>query len=143
MHIYAPNGIAEIYPYSIGQLQKDNPQVSFPRNPSDALLASHDVFPVSRTDRPAHDLITQNLSERTPEKIEGVWVQVWEISDASPEEIEQRRSTQLEGIRQHRAEAYRAESDPLFFKAQRGEATLDEWSDKVSEIKARYPYPEA
>ena len=38
-----------------------------------------------------------------------------------------------------RAEAYRAEADPLFFKAQRGEATMDEWLEKVAEIKSRYP----
>lgn len=38
-----------------------------------------------------------------------------------------------------RAAAYSAESDPIFFKAQRGEATMDEWRAKVAEIKARYP----
>lgn len=38
-----------------------------------------------------------------------------------------------------RAEAYRTESDPLFFKAQRGEATMDEWMASVAAIKARYP----
>ena len=40
-----------------------------------------------------------------------------------------------------RAEAYRKESDPIFFMAQRGEATMEEWEAKVAEIKARYPYP--
>lgn len=40
-----------------------------------------------------------------------------------------------------RAEAYRNEADPLFFKAQRGEATVEEWQAKVAEIKARFPYP--
>ena len=43
--------------------------------------------------------------------------------------------------RQSRAAAYAAEADPLFFKAQRGEATTEEWSAKVEEIRARYPYP--
>ena len=38
-----------------------------------------------------------------------------------------------------RRAAYIAEADPLFFKAQRGEATVQEWQDKVAEIKARYP----
>ena len=42
---------------------------------------------------------------------------------------------------QDRAAAYRLEADPLFFKAQRGEATTDEWTAKVAEIKARFPYP--
>ena len=43
--------------------------------------------------------------------------------------------------KQQRAAAYAAEADPLFFKAQRGEATTDEWTAKVAEIKARFPYP--
>lgn len=38
-----------------------------------------------------------------------------------------------------RAAAYVAEADPLFFKAQRGDATQQEWLDKIAEIKARYP----
>jgi hypothetical protein len=38
-----------------------------------------------------------------------------------------------------RQKAYRAESDPLFFKSQRGEATNQEWLDKIIEIKTRYP----
>lgn len=39
----------------------------------------------------------------------------------------------------NRRAAYIAEADPLFFKAQRGEATKQEWLDKVAEIKTRYP----
>lgn len=38
-----------------------------------------------------------------------------------------------------RRAAYEAEADPLFFKAQRGEATLEEWQAKIAEIKARFP----
>lgn len=35
--------------------------------------------------------------------------------------------------------AYQLEADPLFFKMQRGEATMEEWQAKVAEIKARFP----
>ena len=38
-----------------------------------------------------------------------------------------------------RAAAYRAEADPLYFMAQRGEATMEAWLNKIAEIKARYP----
>jgi hypothetical protein len=38
-----------------------------------------------------------------------------------------------------RLNAYHTESDPLFFKAQRGEATIQDWLDKVAQIKERYP----
>ena len=40
-----------------------------------------------------------------------------------------------------RKAAYPVESDPIFFMAQRGEATVEDWTAKVAEIKARYPYP--
>ena len=35
--------------------------------------------------------------------------------------------------------AYVAESDPIFFMSQRGEATQQQWLDKIAEIKARWP----
>lgn len=45
-------------------------------------------------------------------------------------------------MKQSRETAYKAESDSLFFKAQRGEATIQEWQAKVAEIKVRFPYQE-
>jgi hypothetical protein len=52
------------------------------------------------------------------------------------------RLTALEPARiatENRRNAYIVEADPLFFKAQRGEATMEEWQAKVAEIKARFP----
>jgi hypothetical protein len=40
-----------------------------------------------------------------------------------------------------RLAAYQSESDPLFFKWQRGEGTEQAWLDKIEQIKARYPEP--
>jgi hypothetical protein len=40
-----------------------------------------------------------------------------------------------------RRAAYQVEADPIFFMAQRGEATMSDWTAKVAEIKARFPYP--
>lgn len=48
----------------------------------------------------------------------------------------------LEDVRIQRSIAFKREADPLFFEAQRGEATMDEWNAKVAEIKARFPFPE-
>lgn len=87
MHILAPNQTAEKYPYSIGQLRRDNPQTSFPRNPSDALLATFNVFPVRPTEHPAYDPLTQRVEEGTPVLQAGEWVQVWNVTPLSAEEI--------------------------------------------------------
>jgi hypothetical protein len=47
----------------------------------------------------------------------------------------------LEAIKKSRRIAYTNEADPLFFKSQRGDGTLEEWQEKINEIKLRYPYP--
>ena len=44
-------------------------------------------------------------------------------------------------LEESRRLAYAKESDPIFFMAQRGEATLEEWFAKVNEIKSRFVYP--
>lgn len=76
------------------------------------------------------------------------------ITDAQTGEVTTRPYTAAE-IAAHNAEsipsrqrqeearraAYQVEADPIFFMAQRGEATMSEWTAKVAEIKARFPYP--
>lgn len=44
--------------------------------------------------------------------------------------------------RKKRAAAYLTDSDPMFFKAQRGEATTEDWLAAVAAVKSRYPYKE-
>lgn len=43
------------------------------------------------------------------------------------------------GAKANRAAAYK-ETDALFFKAQRGEVTMQEWLDAVQAVKDRFPY---
>jgi hypothetical protein len=45
----------------------------------------------------------------------------------------------IDNASQLRQQAYQAESDPLFFKWQAGEATEAEWKAKRDEIKSRFP----
>ena len=49
---------------------------------------------------------------------------------------------QIMDVRAKRAAAYAAESDPIFFKAQRGEATMDDWRTAVAAIQLSFPYPD-
>jgi hypothetical protein len=141
MYTLIKNGTVDTYPYLLSELRRDNPSTSFPKNPSEEFLAGWDVFSVTPVERPDVDL-TKNVAEGTPELIDGQWTQVWEITDATPEEIAERKERQLEQIKRERANAYRNEADPLFFKYQRGEGSEQEWLDKVQEIRERFPYPE-
>lgn len=128
----------QTYPYSVSQLMRDNPQTSFPRNPSDALLAEYNVYPVKPTELPEFDPMTQRIEEGTPVLQDGEWVQVWDVIDLTAEEIAQLQAERAEQVRQQRQSAYQAEADPLFFKWQAGEGTQEDWLAKRQEIRDRY-----
>lgn len=51
--------------------------------------------------------------------------------------------TQYATVEQARLTAYEQQSDPLFFKWQRGDATELEWREAVAKVKAENPYPPA
>ena len=51
--------------------------------------------------------------------------------------------TQYATVEQARLTAYEQQSDPIFFKWQRGDATELEWREAVAKVKAENPYPPA
>jgi hypothetical protein len=126
------------YPYQYSDLTKDNANTSFPANMTNELYAEFDVYPVKEVTPPVVDH-TKNLTEELPNFIEGEWTQVWVVADASQEEVDTRKADLNAEAEYNRVNAYRNEADPLFFKAQRNEATMEEWIAKVNEIKIRFP----
>jgi hypothetical protein len=139
MHIKVTD--SQPQPYSIGQLRRDNPQVSFPKDIPEPTLAEYSVYPLTPADQPVYDSTTHRIEEGTPVLVDGAWTQAWNVIALTAEEIAQQQADHAAQVEAQRAKAYRNESDPLFFKSQRGEATHQEWLDKVAEIKARYPNP--
>jgi len=139
MQALIQNDAVTTYPYSFGQLKSDNPQTSFPASPSAELLEPYGVYEVAQAERPTYDPATERVEEGTPALVAGVWTQAWNVIALTAEEIAQQQARLAAQVEAQRAEAYRTESDPLFFKSQRGEATHQEWLDKVAEIKARFP----
>lgn len=131
MYIKVNNGAIEKYPYSINELKADNPNISFPSEISTEILANFGVFSVENVNQPSIDH-TQRIKEENPTLIDDKWTQTWSIEEKTLEEINAI-------VEELRADAYKSESDPLFFKAQRGEIEMQVWLDKVAEIKTRYP----
>jgi hypothetical protein len=80
-----------------------------------------------------------------PEGQRAKWNGAWVFEEIPQPEVEPEPTplTPEEEVEANRRAAYVAEADPLFFKAQRGEATTQEWQDKVAEIKLRYPKEQA
>lgn len=87
MYVLAPNQNVEKFPYSIGDLRKDNPQVSFPSNPSVETLASYNVFPVVSTGA-QYDQATQVATQEgcVYNAAKQRWETSWTVRDKTAEE---------------------------------------------------------
>ena len=83
-HLKITNGQPETY--SIGQLRRDNPNTSFPKVPSNALLADWGVYPYTVQDQPTVDYLTQALKPTTLAEVNGAWTQGWIVSNLPTED---------------------------------------------------------
>jgi hypothetical protein len=90
IYVYAPNQTLVTFPYSIGDLQRDNSNTSFPRSPTEETLAAYDVFPIIEQLPPDYNPAIQNLNQTDPILVNGQWLQTWQVSDATVEEIASR-----------------------------------------------------
>lgn len=88
MYVKAPNQVVETFPYSIGDLRRDNPNTSFPRNPSDAVLADWDVYPVTAGARPTTQPNEVAVLANTPTLLDGAWVVEWVVRSYTQEETD-------------------------------------------------------
>lgn len=72
MFVKITNGQAQAN-YTIGDLRKDHPNVSFPRNISDEVLAAYNVFRVKELPAPDYNSRTHRLVTQAPALVDGVW----------------------------------------------------------------------
>ena len=111
MYVKVANGAVEQFPYTLGNLRRDNPNTSFPKNPSDEMLADWGVYPVSSTDQPSFDVKTQNVSQDDNPTLNGsVWELGWTVTSKTADEITQYDNTIADRNRQAR-DAKLAETD--------------------------------
>jgi len=72
--------------YTVTQLRDDNPTVSFPKNPSNAVMAEYDMYPVVEVP-PSYDPDTEIIVGYTIEGAGTTWTQTWEIRSKTPAEL--------------------------------------------------------
>lgn len=93
------NGVPETY--SIGQLRRDNPGISFPKNPSDELLAERNVYPYTVADRPSCDPLVQQLNQGPfVQDAQGAWTLTWTVAylpqDMAEQNVRDKRNVLLQ-----------------------------------------------
>ena len=102
MYVLAPNQTVETFPYSIGALRRDNPNTSFPANPTEQTLAEWNVFPVIDKPAPDYNSATQNCNQINPTLKGSKWEMTWLVTPATPEQIAERTSAKESEVRQQR-----------------------------------------
>lgn len=94
------NGEVVKYPYSIEDLRKDNPNVSFPSIVDEVIKSAYSMLPVQKVE--VQSDYTKNVSENLPELVDNVWTQSWNVVDATEEEVNQRLVTKWQEVRDER-----------------------------------------
>ena len=64
-YVKITNGAVAKYPYSTGQLRRDNPNVSFPRNIPLEIMRRYGMRPVTTEAMPNYDPLTQKVTTAT------------------------------------------------------------------------------
>jgi hypothetical protein len=90
------------YPYDIITLRKSHPNVSFPVNLTNEVLAEWGMYEV--TPNPKPNDYTKNITEGTPVLTDGIYYQNWIQTDASQAEIDYRIENQWFIVREIRNE---------------------------------------
>jgi hypothetical protein len=103
MFVKATNGEIVKYPYSVGALRRDNPNVSFPKVIPDEVLAEHGVYEVKSLPAPDHDPATHFVEYApVPTFVGGAWVYAPSVRPLSAEQIAERTASRASAIRLER-----------------------------------------
>jgi len=86
MYIKLTNGTPA--KYTLGQLRRDNPQISFPKIIPDELLASYDVYPYVIQDV-EFDPVSQNAVEGQFVQVDDQWTLPMVAEDKPQDEVEE------------------------------------------------------
>lgn len=106
------------------EIRKDFKNVSMPPVLDDSILSAFDILPVTRTAAPQVDH-TKNVSEGIPVLVDGTWTQVWAVTDASTQDIEDRNEQAAQSVRSQRDNLL-ASTDWLVIKAQETGVAMDQ-----------------
>lgn len=97
------DGVIHKFPYTVGQLRHDNPNTSFPKHISNAVMAEYGMVPVTEQPAPSFDPLT-HFAEWGPVPVNqgGQWVLLPTVRELSPEQIAERASEAAASVREQR-----------------------------------------
>lgn len=114
--IYAKvkNEVVEKYPYTVDDFYEDNKYTQYYLPPDffaqfpETDMAKRDGFSlveVTQTQKPDYNPLAQIIVEGVPSQIDGVWTQIWEVREGTPQELDEARADRINKEKLKRADA--------------------------------------
>jgi len=144
MYVKVTNGTVDQFPYTIGQLRRDNANTSFPKIMSSALLQSYGVYSVETGSMPTYDRKTQYVdTATTPTLVDGVWTLVRSAVSKSAAKIASDDAIEADGVRAKRDNLL-TETDYLALSDNTLSAAMTTYRQALRDITshANFPYLE-
>ena len=103
MFVKTTNGQNDQYPYTVGNLRRDNPNTSFPKNVPEATMAEYGMFPVGYEAAPEYDPLTHRLQHSSePVLNDGKWVLTKTVVELTAAQIADRDTAKGKEVRSQR-----------------------------------------
>ena len=97
------NNSLDQYPYTLADFRAENPNVSYPKNMSQAVLEGYGLFLVTEGDKPSYDERTQSVSlSSVPQEVNSEWKLVWSVVQKTADEIQDYDTSLEANIRNER-----------------------------------------
>ena len=102
MFVKITNGQVDQYPYTVGDLRKAHPNVSFPRNLSSDTLAQLGVYTVTIAPAPEFNARTHRLVTQQPTLIDNAWTVTKSVVAKDQAQIDNENAQQAADVRAQR-----------------------------------------
>lgn len=90
MYALITNGSVQQYPYTVGNLRRDNPNTSFSKAIPENVLAQYGVYSVVLEDKPSYNERLQSVEQKLiPELENNRWILKWSIIDKTATQIQE------------------------------------------------------
>lgn len=141
MFVKANNGVAEKFPYTIGELRRENPNTSFPKSIPDGVLADYNVFRITEANMPSFDSATHQAERAaSPVLTNGAWVWGWDVTALTAEQIADRDAALAASIRFQRDKLL-ADTDWMALSDVTMSAEMAAYRQALRDITAQEGFP--
>ena len=103
MFVKITSGSVDQYPYTVGDLRRDNPNTSFPKTVREATMASFGMYPVGYEAAPDYDTLTHRLQHSSvPSLVDGEWKLTKTVVALTEDQITYATSAKATEVRKQR-----------------------------------------